>query len=63
MTSRLLAVASDLAPAALRTLRTLDAIHLASALALGSDLAAILPYDDRLAHAAQQHRVSVLSPA
>jgi uncharacterized protein len=33
-------------------LRTLDAIHLACALALGDDLAGVLTYDHRMADAA-----------
>lgn len=35
------------------TLRTLDAVHVAAALALGEDLDTIVTYDDRLAQAAQ----------
>jgi len=33
-------------------LRSLDAIHLASALLIGADLGAIVTYDQRMAHAA-----------
>jgi predicted nucleic acid-binding protein len=36
-----------------RMLRTLDAIHLASARAFGADLTTLLTYDDRLAQAAK----------
>lgn len=36
-----------------RVLRTLDAIHLATALALGDDLDAILTYDERMLAAAR----------
>lgn len=43
-------------------LRTLDAVHLAAALALGDDLDAMVTYDDRLAGAASLHGVSVLAP-
>lgn len=60
MTTRVLSVASGLEPA---VLRALDAIHLASALALGSDLGAIATYDDRLAAAAGSHGIAVLAPA
>lgn len=44
------------------TLRTLDAIHLATALRLGSDLEGIVAYDDRLADAARRNGVAVLAP-
>jgi predicted nucleic acid-binding protein len=47
---RILDAAGTLAP---EVLRTLDAIHLASALAVGDDLDAILTYDDRMVHAAR----------
>lgn len=43
-------------------LRSLDAIHLASALSLGSDLGAMVTYDSRLASAARQAGIKVLSP-
>jgi predicted nucleic acid-binding protein len=43
-------------------LRTLDAIHLASALALDDDLAAILTYDRRMQHAAELLDLTVLAP-
>lgn len=44
------------------TLRSLDAIHLATALSLGGDLAAVLTYDDRMADAARSHGLTVLAP-
>ena len=44
------------------TLRTLDAIHLASAAALGSDLEALVTYDRRLAEAARGLGMPVASP-
>jgi len=44
-------------------LRTLDAIHLASALSLGSVLGALVSYDDRLSTAARTAGMHVLSPA
>ena len=43
-------------------LRSLDAIHLASALSLGTDLAGLVTYDARLAAAAQAARIEVWSP-
>ncbi len=44
------------------TLRTLDAIHLASASALGSGLEAFVTYDRRLAEAARALGMPVASP-
>ncbi|MFT4137334.1 type II toxin-antitoxin system VapC family toxin [Microbacterium sp.] len=43
-------------------LRTLDAVHLASALSLGDDLEGLLTYDDRLADAARVLGVPVVAP-
>jgi predicted nucleic acid-binding protein len=43
-------------------LRSLDAIHLGSALALGSDLGAMVTYDLALAAAARAAGIEVLSP-
>lgn len=43
-------------------LRSLDAIHLATALDLGDDLDAILTYDDRLASAASANGLAVVAP-
>lgn len=43
-------------------LRTLDAVHLAAALALGDDLDTVVTYDDRLAQAARVNGVQVTSP-
>lgn len=54
-----LRLAADLRPDALRSL---DALHLATALRLGSDLTAMIVYDDRLAEAAQQTGLEVLAP-
>jgi predicted nucleic acid-binding protein len=53
-------VTSALAPGA--SLRALDAIHLASALALGSGLVAVVTYDVHLAHAASTLGISVEAP-
>jgi uncharacterized protein len=43
-------------------LRTLDALHLATALELGDDLEAVVTYDRRLAAAAADEGVAVESP-
>lgn len=44
-------------------LRTLDAIHLASALLLGRSLTALVAYDDRLIEAAALHGIPTARPA
>jgi predicted nucleic acid-binding protein len=44
-------------------LRSLDAIHLASALALGPDLETFVSYDARLADAARAAGLTVVAPA
>jgi uncharacterized protein len=44
-------------------LRTLDAIHLASALSLGSELAGMAVYDDRLSAACRAAGLNVVSPS
>lgn len=44
-------------------LRTLDAIHVASALDLRTELDGFVTYDARLADAARAHRLPVVSPA
>jgi uncharacterized protein len=44
-------------------LRSLDAIHLASALSLGSDLTAFVAYDRRLQAAAQAEGLPIVAPA
>jgi predicted nucleic acid-binding protein len=43
-------------------LRTLDAVHLATALSIGSELEAFVTYDQNQAEVAHQHGVKVLSP-
>ncbi len=43
-------------------LRSLDALHLASALSLGADLSAFLAYDNRLVAAAQDLGLAPLRP-
>ncbi len=45
------------------TLRTLDAIHLATAVALRSEVGAFVTYDDRLAEAARAAGLPVVRPA
>lgn len=45
-----------------RGLRSLDAIHLATARVFGSELSAIATYDARLGHAGQDAGMSVVSP-
>lgn len=45
-----------------RMLRSLDAIHLATARALGPDLDAVATYDDRLAAAARAAGMTVVDP-
>ncbi len=44
------------------SLRTLDALHLAAAMTLGSDLSGLVAYDDRLCSAAQDLGLPVASP-
>lgn len=43
-------------------LRSLDALHLATALSLSDDLGAFVTYDSSLARAATEHGLPVLSP-
>lgn len=45
-----------------RMLRSLDAIHLATARVLGPDLDALVTYDDRLQAAATEAAIPVVSP-
>ena len=56
----ILAAAAKLEPP---ELRTLDSIHLATALSLGRDLGALATYDRRLDQAARALNLEVLSPA
>jgi predicted nucleic acid-binding protein len=55
-----LAAAAAIEPSALRTL---DAIHLATALSLRSDLTGLVTYDRRLAAAAERADLHVQTPA
>jgi uncharacterized protein len=59
MPSSTFARAAELDP---KILRSLDALHLASALDLGDDLDVLVTYDDRLAEACALHGVSVIAP-
>ena len=63
----LVAVDDDLLDEAARlgpgTLRSLDALHLASALSISGCLGAVVTYDTRLADAARAAGLAVLSPA
>jgi len=45
-----------------RLLRSLDAIHLATARMLGTDLTAVATYDKRLASAARDAGMRVIAP-
>ena len=56
---RILDAAGTLQPG---VLRTLDAIHLATALAVGDDLAAIVTYDERMIDAARLNGLPTASP-
>jgi predicted nucleic acid-binding protein len=55
----ILARASALEPT---TLRSLDALHLATALAVGTDGLQVVTYDDRLAQAAREQGLTVVQP-
>lgn len=56
----LLDKATSLDPPALRSL---DALHLATALSIRDDIGAFYSYDRRLAEAATRHGLEVMSPA
>ncbi len=60
ITTSILEQAGRLDPA---MLRSLDALHLATALDLGDDLDGLVTYDDRLAEAARLNGVPVTVPA
>ena len=59
MDDRILDAAGTLAP---QVLRTLDAIHLATALAVGDDLEAIVTYDERMIEAARLLGLPMATP-
>ena len=44
-------------------LRSLDAVHLATALLIREDVETLLTYDDRLAAAAREHGLVVAAPS
>lgn len=52
-------VASSLAPA---TMRSLDALHLATALTVREEIGAFFSYDRRLSEAASEHGLPVVRP-
>jgi predicted nucleic acid-binding protein len=56
--AEVLSIAAEVSP----ELRSLDAIHLATALSLGDDLGALAAYDERLARAATANGLITLSP-
>ena len=56
------AILRDAASLMPRSLRTLDSIHLATALSLGRDLDAVITYDQRLSAAAARAELTVSSP-
>ena len=60
ITDRVLLTAGELRPP---ELRSLDAIHLATAEGLGDQVARIVTYDDRLAAAAAAMGLTVAAPA
>ena len=60
MDDPILALASRVSPP---NLRSLDAIHLATALSVGDAIAGLVTYDDRLAQAADTARLPVFAPA
>ncbi|HXR54715.1 MAG TPA: type II toxin-antitoxin system VapC family toxin [Acidimicrobiales bacterium] len=59
VSDRVLDVAGTLLPS---SLRSLDAIHLATALALGQDLGQIVTYDERMLGGARQLGMKTASP-
>lgn len=52
-------IAAELEPAGLRSL---DALHLATAISLGNELGVFFTYDDRLARAAEENGLAVARP-
>jgi uncharacterized protein len=60
LTETIRARAAQLGPV---TLRSLDAMHLATALELGDELGAVVTYDARMAGAAESLGLAVLAPA
>lgn len=60
LTAELCDAAARLEPS---QLRSLDALHVASALSLGDLLDAVVTYDERMAEACAVHGIQVLAPA
>jgi uncharacterized protein len=60
LTETIRARAAELEPV---TLRSLDALHLATALEIGADLGAVITYDALMAGAAESLGLAVLAPA
>ena len=58
-TPRILEIAATLDPP---TLRSLDAIHVASALSIRDDLEGLITYDSRMREAAEAQGLTVVSP-
>ena len=59
VSTQVLTIAAVLSPT---TLRTLDAIHLASCMILGDDLAGFVTYDSAQADAASHNGITVIAP-
>jgi predicted nucleic acid-binding protein len=59
VTDRILDAAGELTPS---EMRSLDAIHVATALALGASVKHVVTYDDRMTKAARAARLRVLAP-
>ena len=60
LTDDVRALASTIGPP---SLRTLDAIHLASAMTLGADLGGLLTYDVRMQRAAAESKLTIVAPS
>lgn len=56
----ILDIAAELEP---RGLRSLDALHLATAISIGNEVGAFLTYDNRLVSAAEENGLTVAQPA
>jgi uncharacterized protein len=56
----ILDIAAELEPAGVRSL---DALHLATAISLGDEIGPFFTYDDRLARAAEENGLTVAQPA
>ncbi len=56
---KVMAVAARLEP---NSLRSLDALHLATALSLGADVGVLIAYDQRLLEAANEYDIETVQP-